>query len=230
MPAYFFNVPDAERQNILDQHKKPYDGLRTMGWESKNPQTLYIQDFANDKMGVTINSKGEVKEYTHTKIHEQLGIPYTKSPDLTSEFSEGEMCEQCGTGTMLEGMCNECGYKMEGISEDDMTLGDEVPSFDTEGNFLGMEKPNQDMETGDEVPSFDNEGNFLGMEKPNQDMEETTEGFDEKDLNPSAEFDYVGGADNDTDTYEGMDEDLVESVEGERSTIMEMFQRMRVIK
>lgn len=205
MPAYFFNVPDAERQNILDQHKKPYDGLRTMGWESKNPQTLYIQDFANDKMGVTINSKGEVKEYTHTKIHEQLGIPYTKSPDLTSEFSEGEMCEQCGTGTMLEGMCNECGYKMEGISEDDMTLGDEVPSFDTEGNFLGMEKPNQDME-------------------------ETTEGFDEKDLNPSAEFDYVGGADNDTDTYEGMDEDLVESVEGERSTIMEMFQRMRVIK
>ncbi len=72
MPAYFFNVSDGERENILDQHKKPYDGLRTMGWESKNPQTLYIQDFANDKMGVTINNKGEAKGYTHLKINEQL--------------------------------------------------------------------------------------------------------------------------------------------------------------
>ena len=179
MPAYFFNVSDGERENILDQHKKPYDGLRTMGWESKNPQTLYVQDFANDKMGVTINNKGEAKGYTHMKINEQLGIPYTKSPDLTSEFSEGEMCEQCGSGTMMEGMCNECGYKMESLEE--MTPQEED----------------------------------LG---------------DVEDLNPSAEFDYVGGADNATDTYEGLDEDLVESVEGERSTIMEMFQRMRVIK
>lgn len=179
MPAYFFNVSDGERENILDQHKKPYDGLRTMGWESKNPQTLYVQDFANDKMGVTINNKGEAKGYTHMKINEQLDIPYTKSPDLTSEFSEGEMCEQCGSGTMTEGMCNECGYKMESLEE--------------------MTPQEEDLD-------------------------------DVEDLNPSAEFDYVGGADNATDTYEGMDEDLVESVEGERSTIMEMFQRMRVIK
>jgi hypothetical protein len=80
---------------------------------------------------------------------------------------------------MMEGMCNECGYKMENLEE--------------------MTPQEEDLD-------------------------------DVEDLNPSAEFDYVGGADNTTDTYEGMDEDLVESVEGERSTIMEMFQRMRVIK
>ncbi len=33
---------------------------------------LYVQDFANDKEGITINSKGDVKKYTNTKIHEQL--------------------------------------------------------------------------------------------------------------------------------------------------------------
>jgi len=151
MPAYFFNVTDSERQNILDQHKKPYDGLRTMGWESKNPQTLYVQDFANDKMGVTINSKGEVKEYTNTKIHEQI--------------EEQEKCEQCGN----------------------------------------------EMENLEELTSQE-------------------EGLDDvEDLNPSAEFDYVGGADNETDTYEGMDEEISESLELERTTIMEMFQRMKVI-
>lgn len=174
MAAYFFNVSEGERQNILDQHKKPYDGLRTMGWESKNPQTLYVQDFANDKAGITINSKGDAKVYTNTKIHEQvdIGLLTQYDPELTEEKSEA--CEQCGSGTMVEGMCNECGYKMEGID-------------------------------------------------------------DVEDLNMKDEFDYVGGADNATDTFHeqdmevDIDEDLRESLENERTTIMEMFQRMKVI-
>jgi len=66
-----------------------------------------------------------------------------------------------------------------------------------------------------------------------ENLEELTsqeEGLDDvEDLNPSAEFDYVGGADNETDTYEGMDEEISESLELERTTIMEMFQRMKVI-
>jgi hypothetical protein len=177
MAAYFFNVSEGERQNILDQHKKPYDGLRTMGWESENPQTLYVQDFANDKGGVTINSKGEVKPYTNTKIHEQvdIGLLTHDDPEVEEGMNERQMCSECGSGYMEEGVCNECGYRMEGID-------------------------------------------------------------DVEDLNPRDEFDYVGGADNATDAFHeqdmevDIDEDLKESFENQRSTIMEMFQRMNVMK
>ena len=215
MAAYFFNVSEGERQNILDQHKKPYDGLRTMGWESKNPQTLYVQDFANDKAGVTINSKGDVKAYTNTKIHEQVDIGLLTQDDseLDENMNERQMCSECGSGYMEEGVCNECGYQMENMEE--------------------MTSQEEDLD-------------------------------DVQDLKPSAEFDYVGGADNATDSFHeqemevdddddfvdfnmgkeedgqlpnpkryinvDLDEEIKESVENERTTIMEMFQRMNVIK
>jgi lysine/ornithine N-monooxygenase len=187
MAAYFFNVSEGERQNILDQHKKPYDGLRTMGWESKNPQTLYVQDFANDKAGVTINSKGDVKTYTNTKIHEQVDIGLLTQDDMEIDenMDERQMCSECGSGYMEEGVCNECGYQMENMEE--------------------MTAQEEDLD-------------------------------DVQDLKPSAEFDYVGGADNATDSFHeqdmesDIDEEIKESVENERTTIMEMFQRMKVIK
>lgn len=120
MNAYFFPVSDQERKNILDQHKKPYDGLRTMGWESKNPQELYIQDFANDKAGITLNNKGEVKEFTHMKINERvdIGLLTHNDPEMDESISEDkELCKECGEGYVVEGMCNECGYRMEGIDD-----------------------------------------------------------------------------------------------------------------
>ena len=56
MSAYFFATTNEERSNILDQHKKLYDGLQTMQSQMKNPMDLYVQDFANDKEGITVNS------------------------------------------------------------------------------------------------------------------------------------------------------------------------------
>jgi hypothetical protein len=130
----------------------------------KNPMDLYVQDFANDKEGITVNGKGDVKTYTNTKIHEQLDIPYPKVDGIEIEMTEGsEMCEQCGVGTMLEGECNECGYK--------------------------------------EV----------------------------KGIGGASDFDYVGEEDN-FDIDVDMDEEIKESVTTERNTIMEMFQRMSIVK
>lgn len=164
MSAYFFATTNEERSNILDQHKKLYDGLQTMQSQMKNPMDLYVQDFANDKEGITVNSKGDVKTYTNTKIHEQLDIPYPTVDGIEVEMTEGsEMCEQCGVGTMLEGECNECGYK--------------------------------------EV----------------------------KGIGGPSDFDYVGEEDN-FDIDVDMDEEIKESVTTERNTIMEMFQRMSIVK
>ena len=53
---------------------------------------------------------------------------------------------------------------------DDMD-GDEIPSFDSNGEFKGMVKSNYDNmdDDGDEIPSFDSNGEFKGMVKSNYD-------------------------------------------------------------
>ena len=72
MSAYFVNISNEERSNILDKHKTIYDGYVTMYGQQPKEQPLYVQDFANDKGGITVNGKGDVKGYTNTKIHESM--------------------------------------------------------------------------------------------------------------------------------------------------------------
>lgn len=69
MNAYFFNITNEERSNILDKHKEIYDGYVTQ-YAKPNEQPLYTQDFANDKNGITVNNKGEVGEYRNMNINE----------------------------------------------------------------------------------------------------------------------------------------------------------------
>lgn len=69
MNAYFFKMTNEERKNILDQHKDLYDGYVTR-YNQSNEQPLYVQDFANDKAGITVNNKGEVGEYRNMRINE----------------------------------------------------------------------------------------------------------------------------------------------------------------
>lgn len=72
MAQYFFKMSQAEKNNILDQHKTLYDGYVTEYGKGSNMQPLYVQDFANDKNGITVSNTGEVKYYTNTKINEDL--------------------------------------------------------------------------------------------------------------------------------------------------------------
>jgi len=69
MNAYFFNITNEERNNILDKHKEIYDGYVTQ-YAKPNEQPLYTQDFANDKNGITVNNKGEVGEYRNMNIND----------------------------------------------------------------------------------------------------------------------------------------------------------------
>ena len=72
MAQYFFKMTNEERTNILDQHKTIYDGYVTEYAQGENKQPLYVQDFANDKGGITVNNKGEVKPYTNMGINESI--------------------------------------------------------------------------------------------------------------------------------------------------------------
>jgi hypothetical protein len=72
MAQYFFKMSQAEKNDILDKHKTIYDGYVTQYGQQPNTQPLYVQDFANDKGGITVNNKGEVKQYTNMNINEDI--------------------------------------------------------------------------------------------------------------------------------------------------------------
>ena len=86
MNAYFFNTTKEERENILDQHKKVYDGYVTRYNQESNMTPLYVQDLANDKGGVTINNKGEVTQYKNIGINES---PLDRIADGPTDLENG---------------------------------------------------------------------------------------------------------------------------------------------
>lgn len=98
MKAYFLNVPNEEKQNILDQHKTVYDGYVT-NFAKPNEQPLYVQDLANDKGGITVSNKGVVKRYTNMGINEnmdemELDMIGDGPLDLEKGVFDGEMSEE----------------------------------------------------------------------------------------------------------------------------------------
>lgn len=70
MNQYFLKMTQEEKSNILDQHKELYDGFVTRYPSQQNTQPLYVQDFANDKQGITVSNQGVVKPYTNMGINE----------------------------------------------------------------------------------------------------------------------------------------------------------------
>lgn len=72
MNAYFFKMNKEDKENILDQHKKLYDGYQTIYNNQTNETPLYVQDLANDKGGITVNNKGGVSSYKNMGINEQV--------------------------------------------------------------------------------------------------------------------------------------------------------------
>jgi hypothetical protein len=128
MKTYFLNIPNEERQNILNQHKHVYDGYTT-NYAKPSEQPLYIQDFANDKDGITVNNKGEVKKYTNLNINEEI---------------DEMQLDTIGDGSMDL----EAGVFDEEISEDEIKIDDqenEKPPFEIDVDFYDELDSDQDV-------------------------------------------------------------------------------------
>ena len=163
----------TEKSDILNQHKSLYNGYQTMQPEVSNTQPLYVYDDISDKDGFVVNNKGEVKKYTNMGINEQAE---TK-----------EVCDDCGSMEMYEGVCNECGY---GSMKEEYMEGSEL--CEQCGGTMKEDVCEQ-----------------CGSGK----MEEETGHLDDiykvKDLNlKHGDFDYVEGGGNDYGTFKGMHKNL----------------------
>jgi hypothetical protein len=62
-------ISNEERQSIIQKHNTIYDGYATHSPKS-NMTPLTVYDPYKDKKGITVNSRGEVKEYQNHRINE----------------------------------------------------------------------------------------------------------------------------------------------------------------
>jgi len=247
MNSYFFPLSNEERENILDKHKHVYNGYRTLNPNPvSNEQPLFTQDFANDKEGLVVNNKGEVKAYTN------MGINEAKKRKSYVEVEE-EMCEQCGE------------------MEEDLDMGDVASSVEPAYQFQShgpedvygtlkdydSEHPHHDYDSMEDVERYDpssdlsdmfgdlSDGMAFGGEPSDTFQHDAGDvnrmgdeglGQDtENDMDLSmikSPYTFTSDGAEEGDDYsefnveEEVDEDLQESFTKQRNLTLEMFQRM----
>ena len=114
MNAYFFPVSNEERENILNRHKEVYNGYKTLNPNPvENNQPLFVQDFANDKDGMVVNNKGEVKKYTNMGINESKSEVeeyfYYEEPKSEEQIKKDEEDRENDLGAILSKLGNKDG-------------------------------------------------------------------------------------------------------------------------
>jgi hypothetical protein len=247
MNAFFVGVTPEEKENILSKHRHVYNGYRTLNPSPvANEQPLYTQDFANDKEGLVVNNKGEVKAYTN------MGINEAKKRKSYVEVEE-EMCEQCGEmdedldmGDVASSV--EPAYQFQSHGPEDVygTLKDydsEHPHHDYD-SMEDVERydPSSDLSDmfgdlsdgmafgGEPSDTFQHDAgdvNRMGDEGLGQDTE------NDMDLSMiKSPYTFTSDGAEEGDDYsefnveEEVDEDLQESFTKQRNLTLEMFQRM----
>jgi hypothetical protein len=135
-------------------------------------------------------------------INESMNSDVAEPHYGSFDYVENKMCEACG-GSIQEDVCEVCGesYMNEDITEPYSEIDFSNYDFDSKGP---EQFEDEDMQAGGEelFPSYDSDGNFLGMVKLNGDMEDGKEMYPEE--KPAYEFDSPGpyGA---TNTFEGVE-------------------------
>jgi hypothetical protein len=107
-------MSQAEKNDILDKHKTIYDGYVTQYGQQPNTQPLYVQDFASDKGGITVNNKGEVMPYTNMNINEDI--------DRHDRIGDGSMDLKNGTVDLsgeFDNLNNDDEYVSLGLHNDE---------------------------------------------------------------------------------------------------------------
>jgi len=209
MNAYFFKMSKEEKSNILDQHKSLYDGYVTKYNQESNQSPLYVQDLANDKNGITLNNKGEVKPYTNFKINES---PLDRIADGPVDLKNGTVDID----------------SVEDTNQDNVEfMHDVLPSpnedefdYETFGKFANEMKNNDDQYEYD----IDKLEDYSAEQMNDDDDEVEFEGYGEKEEKGPEEdlnFDWLNSFQNDVD-----DEDLP-NVVSSISESLDMFKRFK---
>jgi len=185
---YMLNISDEEKQALLNQHSKPYDGYQTLRFPEPDNR-IYTYDPAGDKGGITVNNRGEVKPYTNVGINESMNSDVAEPHYGSFDYVENKMCEACG-GSIQEDVCEVCGesYMNEDITEPYSEIDFSNYDFDSKG-------PEQFED--DNVYSLDDKNDMsLDLSADGEEM------YPEE--KPAYEFDSPGPYGS-TNTFEGVE-------------------------
>ena len=197
MNQYFFKMKKEEKENILDQHKSIYDGYVTQYGQNVNNQPLYVQDFANDKNGITVSNKGNVTNYKNVGINEA-------------------MLDQIGDGTFdLKNGTVDFDYISDNGDEVNF-LHDILPSPNEDEEEIIVSLGNDES---DEDYSPEDYGIFSSMSTND---EETTpnDNFDEVEFSSFDELPY-------NEFFDSKNIDDIESLENSINESLDMFKRFK---
>jgi len=176
-------MTNEEKSNILDQHKSLYDGYVTSYAQQPKEQPLYIQDFANDKEGLTVSNKGVVTGYKNMNINEmrfdgkstglfsdeepkegsiQPSSVYTPEESFESEMDEeyyvslGEQLDMIGDGPddLEHGVF---GHEDE---EDEILVSPEYDEYDDEDDTLEFNVDDRMFDDENDIDDEEVEGLF----------------------------------------------------------------------
>ena len=190
MNAYFFKMDKQEKDNILDQHKHIYDGYVTKYNQQSNQTPLYVQDLANDKMGLTVNNKGVVKPYsnmnineTHTGLDMIGGDPQSQSNMKYRHLKNGTVDFDNFSDTNL--------VDNESMNNDYPSPNENEQEYVSYGNFKDEMSQNLDQYEYDidELEDYSTDGLYSDDDETEDDETEYDETEDDEDYNFSDDLD-----------------------------------------
>lgn len=205
----YSTMTDEERQSILQQHQTLYNGY-AVGNVASNMTPLTVADYAQDKGGITVNSRGEVSKYKNFAINE------AKMETNEEETSDTNYSEEDPAFD----------YKSGGPEQFEPSSDDQDPyEMDLEAiqNMFDYEDIMGNGDTGEDMMALQSkmDGEFSGKEKLGG--EKKAFDFDSEGGN----VDVFGEEEmcEQCETYEEVDDEIKESFMEQRQKIVEMFNR-----
>jgi hypothetical protein len=180
-----------EKSNILDQHKSLYDGYVTKYNQESNQYPLYVQDYANDKNGITVSNKGNVKQYTNININEspldRIGDgPYdlkNGTVDIDSYMDTEDRNTQFMHDVYPSPNEEEFDYESFGNYADDMKQNEDQYEYDIDQlEDYSSEEINETFDDDFEDSEQDDPFIEMGEDFEEVDNEEIISNVDEEDL------------------------------------------------
>lgn len=227
MNAYFLKITKEEKENILDKHKHVYDGYVTQ-YVNPNEQPLYVQDFANDKNGVTLTNDGTVSQYTNKVYMKESTDDINIYDDWSTNYKEYDFDNNISKSE-ADSLINQLYSRHPEMSKEDIAdfVYNNVNIInDDENDFYDNLIDDEALDDENIEEQFDDE--FQKNKYPNKNKFNMEKDFPIDDW--KKDIDYTMGDDDfEDDDDEDFEEDMFDLVEKKENNLQEQLNKTLIM-